>query len=169
MRHRTACIGALVIVLLALVAPVAKTATPPTPPPVVAMPSDPDQTGVRASAYTGRYYRAVDEGYRRCVAFREGRGFYGGTGANGYYQSTYQMTQALVRGAAWMMTDELREMWPDRWRVVRDTLLDTPGHLWRRFYMDMAWWTVANWNGPRSGVRHWYLAGSRCVPGMVAR
>lgn len=162
-------IVAFALLIAVLAASPAHAATPPVPPSVVATRDDPDQTGVRASAYTGWYYRPADEGYRRCVAFREGRGFYGGTGRNGFYQSTYQMTNALVRGAAWMMTDELKSMWPDRWRLIRNTLLDTPGHLWHRFWMDMAWWTVVNWDGPRSGVRHWHLAGSRCVPGMAIR
>lgn len=154
------------LLVVAIAGPV-RAATPPFPPAVVATKADPDQTGVRSSAYTGRYYRAVDENYRRCIAQREGRGQYWITGRNGFYQGTYQMTPALVRGAAWMMTAELRAMWPTHWRVVRDTLLDTPGHLWSRFYADMAFWTVLGWNGPRSGAHHWAGGRFTCTPGMT--
>lgn len=138
-----------------------------TPPPPT-MPKDhPIQTGMRPSAYTGKYYREVDEQYRRCTAQREGRFQYWTTGSNGYYESTYQMTDALVRGASWMIQPELVKMYgPKVGKHIARTLRETQGRHWHRFYMDMAFWTILNWNGPRSGAHHW--AGGRfvCKPGM---
>ena len=72
---------------------------PVDPPQPTASVSDPDQTGKQPSAYEGRKYRPEHEQFRLCVAQREGRFQYGVTGSNGFYESTYQMTDALVRGA----------------------------------------------------------------------
>lgn len=128
----------------------------PTAPPVVMHKSDPIQTGVQASAYTGKYYRPHQEPYRKCVGQREGRFQYWGTGSNGMYESTYQMTDALVRGAAWMMRPELKRMFgKEQGKRIGDMLLATPGSKWHRFYMDMAFYTILNWDGEWSGKQHW--------------
>jgi hypothetical protein len=175
-RAQRRTIGALLVAAVAVLAlvgaylvlaPTARAAEPPTPPSVVAIHTDPDQTGIHQSAYTGRYYRPVDEAYRRCIAQREGRGQYWITGRNGYYQGTYQMTPALVRGAAWEMTPELRALWPDRWRTIRNALLDTPGHRWGRYWQDMAFWTILNVDGAREGAAHWSGGRFTCTPGMT--
>jgi len=139
---------------------------PAVPPAPTASVSDPDQTGRQPSAYTGRKYRAEHEQFRLCVAQREGRFQYGVTGSNGFYQGTYQFTSALARGAAWMMTAELRSAYPRQWRAIRNTLLDTPMHQWSRFYQDAAFWTVLNWEGNASGARHWAGGRFQCTPGM---
>lgn len=162
-------IAAALLAALAFLTPTGVPAewTPPaSPPSVVAVKSDPGQTGVRASAYRGRWFDQRDEEYRKCIAQREGRGQYWVTGSNGFYESTYQMTDALVRGAAWEMTPELRAMYPERWRLIRNALLDTPGHLWGRFWMDMAFWTILNVDGPREGAAHWFGGRFTCTPGM---
>lgn len=127
--------------------------TAPTP----VMPKDaPIQTGYQPSAYTGDYYREDQEPYRKCVGEREGRFQYWGTGSNGYYESTYQMTDALVRGAAWMIRPELKEMFgKEEGKRIGDILLDTPGSKWHRFYMDMAFYTILNYEGEWSGKFHW--------------
>lgn len=131
-----------------------------THPPVVAHKSDPVMTGVQASAYTGKFYRAKQERWRKCIGQREGRFQYWGTGANGRYESTYQMTDALVRGAAWMMRPELQRMFgKQQGKAISEKLLRTPGHKWHRFYMDMAFYTILNWDHDWSGKRHW--AGGR--------
>lgn len=163
-------IAALVFMLASVwLATTAHAVTPPTPPSVVATRSDPDQTGVRSSAYTGRYYRAVDEGYRRCIFTRESNANYASTGNNGGYQGGYQMTRALARGAAWMMAPEIRANWPDHWRLVRDLLLDTPASRWSRYWQDAAFWTVLNWDHDRRGAFHWSGGRWACWPGMVWR
>jgi hypothetical protein len=141
---------------------------PSSPPPPTASVSDPDQTGRQPSAYTGRKYRAEHEQFRLCVAQREGRFQYGVTGSNGFYESTYQMTDALVRGAAWEMRDELVDTWGRAgWRTFR-VLLRTPGRNWSRFYMDMAFWTILNARGDLSGARHWAGGRFTCQPGMAS-
>ncbi len=139
---------------------------PAVPPPPTASVSDPLQKGLRPSAYEGAKYRERDEQFRRCVAQREGRFQYFVTGSNGFYQGTYQFTSALARGAAWMMTAELRSAYPRQWRAIRNTLLDTPMHQWSRFYQDAAFWTVLNWEGNASGARHWAGGRFQCTPGM---
>ena len=140
---------------------------PDTAPAPTAAKSDPNQTGRQPSAYTGKYYIADLEPYRQCVAQREGRFQYWTTGSNGFYESTYQMTDALVRGAAWMITPELKKTYgPSKGMEIRDILLDTPGRKWSRYYMDMAFWTVLNWKGTASGAGHWAGGRFSCQPGM---
>lgn len=136
-------------------------------PVVTATKSDPNQTGRKPSAYQGRFYDSGLEPYRQCVAQREGRHQYWVTGNNGGYQSTYQMTPALVRGAAWMMTRELKQVYGKEMGLkIRNILLETPGKRWARQWMDQAFWTVLNWRGKTSGAQHWAGGRFSCFPGM---
>lgn len=138
------------------------------PPPPVAAISDPNQTGIQESAYKGKYFTASMEPYRKCVAYHEGRHQYWTTGGNGFYESTYQMTDALVVGAAWMITPELKKTYGrDTALKIRDTLMDTRGREWSRYYMDMAFWTVLNWEGQGSGLHHWDAQRHRCHTNMT--
>lgn len=137
-------------------------------PKVIATRIDPNQTGRKPSAYTGIYYKENLEPYRQCVAQREGRNQYWGTGNNGRYQSTYQMTPTLVRGAAWMMTAELKSAYgKSKGLKIRDILLKTPGKRWARQWMDQAFWTILNWRGEASGAQHWVGGRFSCYPGMT--
>jgi len=146
---------AAAVMIAALLAP---TAMPVSPPPVSVSVDDPAQTGVRGSAYTGKYYRASQETFRKCVGQREGRFQYWGTGSMGYYKGTYQMRDELFSGAAWMIGRELKTTYAN-WDVVRAQLLETPGHKWGRFWQDAAFYTVLNWRGDGVGASHW--AGGR--------
>ena len=127
------------------------------------------QRGAAPSAYTGEYYNPIDEGYRRCVAQREGGHIYWLATGNGYF-GTYQMTLALSNGAGWMVQPELVRTYGRKagTRIAR-TLRSRPISDWNRHYADMAFWTVLNWEHRASGARHW--AGGRwtCTPGMAWR
>lgn len=156
---------AAAVLAATLIAPT--TAMPPTPPPVEVAKTAPSQTGIKPSAYQGKFYRAAQEPYRMCVAQREGRGQYWGTGGNGYYLGTYQMSRPLTRGAAWMMTKELRRVYGDeRGRAIRDELHATKPTKWNRFYWDMAFYTVLNWEHTASGKHHWRGGRFHCHPQM---
>ncbi len=135
--------------------PPAKTSVHVAPPPPTASPSDPAQHGYQPSAYRGSKFRKTQERLRRCIGQREGRFNYSGTGGNGRYQSTYQMTPALLRGAAWMMRPELIATYGKPGAAVFRVLLHTPGHRWSRFYMDAAFYTILNARGDLSGLHHW--------------
>lgn len=136
----------------------------PAAPPEVGVPkAAPSQTGIAASSYRGRYYRPHQEGYRKCVAWREARGQYWTTGSNGRYVGTYQFTRALARGAVWMMAKELRATYGKRLgRQIRVELHETDPTRWDRFYWDMAFYTVLNWNGVASGAKHWNAQRNHC-------
>lgn len=153
-------------VLAAAIALTPASTMPAAPPDATAPPSASSQNGMEPSAYTGRKYRPQDEAYRRCVAQREGRHQYGVTGSNGLYQGTYQKTAALVRGAAWEMRDELIDTWGSAGKATFRILHTTPGHRWSRFYQDMAFWTILNARGDRSGAKHWAGGRFTCTPGM---
>jgi hypothetical protein len=116
--------------------------------------------GPEPSAYTGRYYSPADEPYRLCIAEREGMFRYYGTGSNGYYVGTYQMTRALAHGAVWMASREWADQYGKRTaRTMRKALHNTDPTKWSRRVWDQLFYTVLNWEGPRSGARHW--AGGR--------
>ena len=126
------------------------------PPSVIVEPSDPIQTGVQDSAYTGKFYRQAQEKVRKCIGQREGLFQYSVTGSNGMYEGTYQVLDALAVGAGWMMRGELREMWGlTVGTQIARTLRATPAHKWHRFYQDMMFYTIANWNGDGTGLKHW--------------
>ena len=129
---------------------------PAQPIPVLAERHHPIQTGVQDSAYTGKFYRESQETKRRCIGQREGRFQYWGTGGNGRYEGTYQVLDALAVGAGWMMRDELRDMWGlTVGTQIARTLRATPAHKWHRYYQDMMFYTIANWNGDGTGLKHW--------------
>lgn len=139
-------------------------ATSDAPPQLIATGKE---TGPAPSAYTGKYYRASDDGYRRCVAYREARYQYWTTGSNGRYVGTYQFTRALARGAVWMMAKEWRQQYgKTEARRMREQLHSTDPTKWSRAVWDQAFWTVLNWQGPLSGRHHWAAQRSRCAPGM---
>lgn len=135
------------------------------PPPLFSPGQD---QGSAPSAYTGRYYNPTDEGYRKCVAQREGRFQYWVTGANGRYVGTFQFTRALARGAVWMMAKEWADLYgPAKARDMRHKLHAVDPTRWSREVWDQAFWTVLNWNGPRSGAKHWRGGRFTCTPGMA--
>lgn len=141
---------------------------PVQPPPTSVPKTAPSQTGVEASAYEGEFYRPEQEPYRMCVAQREGRGNYWGTGSNGRYLGTYQMTAELASGAVWMMAAELRDAYGDKaGRDLRRELHDTHPTKWDRFYWDMAFYTILNWEAEGSGAGHWAGGRFSCWLGMT--
>lgn len=126
--------------------------------------------GPAASYYQGRYFYAGDESYRACIADREGRWNYAGTGAGGKYQGTYQMTKALVRGAVWMASKEWAHLYGAKTaKAMRVQLHNADPRTYSREVWDQLFWTVLNWDGPRSGAHHWAGGRFRCTPGMAAR
>lgn len=121
----------------------------------------PSQSGVTTSVYHGKFFRQACEPERKRILKRESRGHYFSTNRKSGYFGGYQMTKALARGAAWMMTRELKVMFGKQGIVIRDVLLRTEPHHWARFYQDMAFATVAFWDGTDRGLRrHW---GGKCV------
>lgn len=132
------------------------TATPDVVVPVVASKSSAIQTGVRDSLYTGEYYVPSQESKRKCIVQRESNGHYFSTNRAGGYFGAYQMTAPLAVGAGWMMRKELRHLYGfQQGTEIARKLRETPAHKWHRFYQDMAFYTIANWNGDGTGLKHW--------------
>jgi hypothetical protein len=128
---------------------------PVSPVPIVAG-HTPAMTGAQPSAYQGKFYSKPIEKKRLCIGQREGRFQYWGTGSNGLYQGTYQVTKELAIGAAWMMRKELRNMWGHTVGTEISRMLRvTPAHKWNRFYQDMMFFTIASWQHEGSGLKHW--------------
>ena len=141
------------VLAAALIVP---TASPDVTVPVIAGKTWEIQTGVQDSLYTGRYYDSSQESKRKCIVKRESNGHYFSTNRRGGYFGAYQMTAPLAVGAGWMMRKELREMYGfQQGTEIARKLRETPAHKWHRFYQDMAWYTVVNWRGNGTGLKHW--------------
>ncbi len=133
----------------------------PAPPDLVATTQE---LGFEASAYRGEYFIKSQESYRECVAYREGRHNYAGTGNNGYHLGTYQFTADLARGAIWMMAKE----WSKKYgkataRAMRVKLHKVKPTKWSRAIWDQAFYTILNWNGRGSGEKHWAAQRGNCA------
>lgn len=123
----------------------------------------PSMNGIRPSAYKGRYYTEAAERFRLCVIKRESGGRYWAANPTSSARAAYQWLSGWQESIPWMLKDELQEIHGKRLgaQVVR-AMQRTPRERWPRWYQDAAFFTVVNYDGPFSGARHWYLAGSPC-------
>jgi len=98
-------------------------------------------SGIRSSAYVGKYYSARHERTRRCIVRKESGGNYRIASRTGKYRGAYQFNSSLARSTAS--------------RMGRSDLARKPFNTWSRFEQDKAFWTV--WNHGR-GRGHWPTA-----------
>jgi hypothetical protein len=98
-------------------------------------------TGVRSSAYVGKYYDARYEATRKCIVRKESGGNYRIASRSGTYKGAYQFNSALAKSTARKMG--------------RSDLVNKPFNQWSRFEQDKAFWTV--WNHGR-GRSNWPTA-----------
>lgn len=118
-----------------------------------------DMRGPLPSMYRGRYFRAAQEAFRRCVGQREGMWHYdvrGGGGGN--YFGTYQFSRAFQHGIPFMMAKESKAT-GDGLANEAASLRHIPINRWSRYWQDRAFYTVLNFNGDWTGKHHW--AGGR--------
>lgn len=102
-------------------------------------------SGVRSSAYVGKYYSSRYEGTRKCIVRRESGGNYRISSPGGRYRGAYQFNGGLARATAHKMG--------------RSDLAGRPISSWSRFDQDKAFWVV--WNHGR-GAGHWRSTRHRC-------
>jgi hypothetical protein len=98
-------------------------------------------TGIRSSAYIGKYYSSRHESTRKCIVRKESHGNYRIASRNGTYKGAYQFNSHLARQTAKKMG--------------RPDLANKPINQWSRFEQDKAFWTV--WNHGK-GRGHWPTA-----------
>ena len=127
-----------------------------------------DLKGIEPSLYRGEFFRKGDENFRKCVIQRESRGRYNITGGGnldsdpwGDYSGAYQLHPDLARGVIFMMAKESKKTEDGLLQDIRE-LHDIKPKKWSRYFQDRAFYTILNWEGPRSGKSHWYLSGSSC-------
>jgi hypothetical protein len=87
-------------------------------------------SGIRSSAYIGKYYSARHEGTRKCIVRKESHGNYRIASRTGKYRGAYQFNAHLARATAK--------------RMGRPDLAGKNFNHWSRFEQDKAFWTV--WN-----------------------
>jgi hypothetical protein len=123
-------------------------------------PATKDMRGVEASLYKGAYYNTSVESVRLCIVRRESEGHYDVVNPSGSYRGAYQVSPQLARGATWMMLKEHRAlMGTTNAERVLAHLRTMPVNRWPRYWQDALFHTVASWDHPGSGLRHW--AGGR--------
>lgn len=127
-----------------------------------------DLKGIEPSLYRGKFFKKNDEDFRKCVIQRESRGRYNITGGGnldsdpwGDYSGAYQLHPDLAHGVVFMMAKESKKTEDGLLSDIRD-LHDIKPKQWSRYFQDRAFYTILNWEGSRSGQRHWYLSGSSC-------
>lgn len=98
-------------------------------------------SGIRSSAYVGKYYSSRHEGTRKCIVRKESGGNYRIASRTGKYRGAYQFNANLARHTAKKMG--------------HSELANKPFNQWSRFHQDKAFWTV--WNNGR-GRGHWPTA-----------
>lgn len=116
-----------------------------------------DRKGYRPSLYQGKWYMPAKEDRRRCITKREAHHNYGAVSAGGLYRGAYQFSNALARGATWMMQPEVRKEMGEAGVDLVQELRKTPMNQWNRYWQDRAFWTI--WAKGR-GSNHWH-GGSR--------
>ncbi len=126
--------------------------------------SHPTMQGWDTSSYRGKYYYKDQEGWRKCVQFRESRHRYGAANSRSSARGAYQFLDSQWRESlVHMITPELKkQLPPEQVNAIKKQLFKNPINKWSREIQDMAFYTVLNYNGKWSGKKHWYLQRSSC-------
>lgn len=109
-----------------------------------------DLVGWRESLYQGKWFVPRKEDKRRCILDRESNFNYRAT--SGVYHGAYQMSEALARGATWMMQPEVRREMGEEGVAIVEALRKLTPNRWNRYWQDRAFWTV--WRHGE-GASHW--------------
>lgn len=118
-----------------------------------------DLKGFKPSLYRGKWYMPDKEERRRCIAKREAHHNYQAVSAGGLYRGAYQFSNALARGASWMMQAEVKKEMGDAGVDLVQELRTKPMNQWNRYWQDRAFWTI--WANGR-GSHHWHGGGRSC-------
>ena len=134
-----------------------------TPPPLTMRAEHPDMTGP-SFPYEGKYFRDTQKRYTKCILYMESRYHYYSTARAAGYFGGFQFSKPLTRGATWMITPELKDMFGKfDGREIAETLRGIEMHKWHPFYQHMAFFTVLNWKGDASGAKHWSFGSGGCA------
>lgn len=85
-----------------------------------------DLKGFKPSLYRGKWFMPAKEERRRCIAKREAHHNYRAVSAGGLYRGTYQFSNALARGASWMMQAEVKKRWATRESILFRSCAQSP-------------------------------------------
>jgi hypothetical protein len=118
-----------------------------------------DLKGFKPSLYRGKWYMPAKEDRRRCIAKREAHHNYKAVSAGGLYRGAYQFSNALARGASWMMQAEVRKEMGEAGVDLVQELRKKPMNQWNRYWQDRAFWTI--WANGR-GSHHWHGGARSC-------
>ena len=123
-----------------------------------------DLVGYEKSLYQGKYYYPDQEGWRKCVMWRESNYRYNliGAGYNWPYHGAYQFHNVNWKnGLTYMMAGESKKT-KDGLRGEARKLRFKDIHQWNRYWQDRALFTALNYNGKYSGAHHWATTNGGC-------
>lgn len=115
------------------------------------------------SLYQGEEYVEGDNRTRLCIRDRESNDIYSAVSKPpNTYRGAYQMNDALIDGAAWMIQKSLRKQGHTRQQSqkIRKELQATKGNQIAPYWQDRMFWTI--WRQGK-GRAHWY----HTVPGTA--
>lgn len=118
-----------------------------------------DLKGFKPSLYRGKWFMPGKEDRRRCISKREAHHNYQAVSAGGLFRGTYQFSNALARGASWMMQAEIKKEMGEAGVDLVQELRDKPMNQWNRYWQDRAFWTI--WANGR-GSHHWRGGAHSC-------
>lgn len=128
---------------------------PHDPPPVTVHKSSHIMAGVKLP-YRGKYWRARQADYTICQLRKESNANWFSTNRSEGHFGGFQFSPELARGATWMMTPELKQLFgKDRGKRIAARLRSTEMHKWHPWYQHAAFATVLNWEHDYSGKSHW--------------
>jgi len=118
-----------------------------------------DERGFEKSAYKGKYFHRADETLRRCIITRESHATYMLNGGGAYQFMSYDRWPISL---SWMLKKEIRKHYGKRLaNKMQKILSHHEVNEWSRYWQDAAFYTVLNYKGRHSGIKHW----TATVPG----
>jgi hypothetical protein len=151
--------GAAVLAAALVLAPVADRDLPQ----LTAPKSAEVMTGAK-TPYKGKFWQRSQRAFTLCVLERESNFNWHSTARAAGYFGGFQFSKPLTRGATYMMTKELRQIFGrDKGNAIARELRATEMHKWLPFFQHMAFATVLNWEYPGSGAAHWAGGRWRCA------
>lgn len=118
-----------------------------------------NERGFKKSAYRGKYFHKGDESLRKCIGTRESHFQYMLSGGGAYQFMSYDRWPISL---SWMVKKEVRKQYGKRLANKMQKILSKHEvNQWSRYWQDAAFYTVLNYNGRHSGIKHW----TATVPG----
>lgn len=129
---------------------------PHEPPPLTVSKTSSIMVGPKLP-YRGKYWRPSQRKFTLCVLSRESNNNWFSTNRAAGYFGGFQFSKPLTRGATYMITTELQQLFgKKRGKQIAKRLRGIEMQKWHPWYQHVAFATVLNWEHDWSGKSHWH-------------